>query len=130
MVYGRMLEIRIWIYQPFIFYAIHSQPNAPGRSLALPFVEKGLRCSIRNLNKQLIRHRHHGTWYGLRAGAAAMLSIIGAVKCGTLPVPQEWQSALRAGISTLRHWEDEVVGLTATVEVIEGYLYQLPEYSG
>lgn len=122
MVWGRALEIKAWIYRPFLFYAIHSPQHAPGRKLALAFVDKAMSCSFQLLNKHSVFHRHHGTWYGLRETVSGALLLLGAVRCGTLSVPAQWRDVVKTGILKLRLWEDEVPGLKRAVEVLEDCL--------
>lgn len=121
MVWGRALEIKAWIYRPFLYYAMHSPQHAPGRSLALPFVDNCFTCSYQVLSKHSIFHRHHGTWYGLRQTVTAALLLLGAAKCGTLNVPADWRVVVQTGMSRMRFWEDEVPGVTRALGIVEDY---------
>lgn len=122
MVWGRALEIKSWIYRPFLFYAIHSPVHAPGRSIALPFVDKALNCSLQLLSRHSVFHRHHGTWYGLRQTVTGALLLIGAVRCATVIVPPGWRDAVQTGMSRLQYWEDEVSGVARALGVVGDYL--------
>lgn len=125
MVWGRALEIKAWIYRPFLFYAVHSSTDDPGRRIAAPFVAKALNCSYHLLSKRSISHRHHGTWYELRQAVSGVLLLVGAAKCGTLGLPPEWPSAVQAGMARLRYWEHEVPGVTRALGVLERFLKQV-----
>lgn len=122
MVWGRALEIKTWIYRPFLFYAIHTPQHAPSRSIALQFVDKALTSSFHLLGKHSIFHRHHGTWYGLRQTVTGALLLLGAVRCGTLNVPAEWRAVVQTGMSRMRFWEDQVPGVSRAFKVVEDYL--------
>ncbi|KAJ5371235.1 uncharacterized protein N7496_007327 [Penicillium cataractarum] len=130
MVHGRATEIRTWIYRPFVYYAIHNPADAPCRELVQPFVEKGLLCSIETLGDHLALHRHHGTWYALRSDVAASLSVIGAVRCGTIQVPPKWKNAVETGLARMKFWEGEVPGLSRSIELVEDHLTQLLDAQG
>ena len=125
MVWGRALEIKAWIYRPFLFYAVHSSPDDQGRRIAAPFVAKALTCSFQLLSKRSIFHRHHGTWYELRQTVSGALLLVGSAKCGTLSLPPEWRSAVQAGMARLRYWEHEVPGVNRALGVLEHLLQQV-----
>lgn len=120
---GRVLEIKAWLYRPFLYYAIHNSPNTPQRSMALPFVEKALFYNFLIVQEDHTRHRHHGTWYSTRAKTSAILCILGAVRCGTISVAAGWEDVVRSGISGFRYWESEAPGLSRSIQVLENLLH-------
>ncbi|KAF4976381.1 hypothetical protein FZEAL_6942 [Fusarium zealandicum] len=122
MIRARVLEIRLWVYRPFLYYAIHNPPDGPFQSLLRPFVEKALMYTFRILNDCPTRHRHHGVWFSIRTGISAALSILAAGRCGNLPLPVGWTGIVRATITKLEYWEAEAPGLSQALEVLNAYL--------
>ncbi|KAH7155913.1 hypothetical protein EDB81DRAFT_785776 [Dactylonectria macrodidyma] len=122
MVYGRALDIKSWVYRPLLYYLIHSPPNAPCRALVLPYLDKIFSNCKMILLAQSVPHRHHGTWYATRGCAAAALSILGAVRCGTIHVPAGWERDVHAAMANLRYWEDECPGVHRSLEALEGIM--------
>jgi hypothetical protein len=107
MVRGRTIDIKSWLYSPFLYYAIHNPPDDRYQKLIQPFVQKALEFLTSMIWSLKVRHRHHGTWYGVRNGTTAALSLIAAVKCGHIDVPDEWKDIVKAQIEALRYWEGE-----------------------
>jgi hypothetical protein len=120
---GRLLELKAWLYRPFLHYAIHNPQDTHRRRLALPFVERALFYSFLIVQEDHTRHRHHGTWYSTRAKTSAMLCILGAVRCGTITVPGDWPDIVLSGISNLKYWELEAPGLQRSIQVLENLLH-------
>jgi hypothetical protein len=58
----RVLEIRTWIFRPFLYYAIHHPLDDPYRPLVQPFVDDALETARILILSQVHKHRHHGTW--------------------------------------------------------------------
>ena len=110
---NRLLEMRSWLYQPFLYYLIHGEdstltlhynPFYPPRSVvsstdrARPtltsediaalsqFVRSGIECNLKILDVRSLRHRHHGLWYDLRSLMCASLVLLAVVKSGH----EEW----------------------------------------
>lgn len=119
---GRLLELKAWLYRPFLYHAIHSTPETPSRVTTLPFAEKSLFYNFLIAQEDHTRHRHHGTWYSLRAKTTAMLCILGAVRCGNISVPAGWAEVVRSGISNFKYWESEAPGLSRSIQVLENLL--------
>ncbi|KAM5344153.1 hypothetical protein ACJ41O_012690 [Fusarium nematophilum] len=119
---GRVLEIKMWIYTPFLYYAIHAPPDAPYRDIIQPFVDKGIAYNFLMLRGEPNTHRHHGTWYAVRAAASSCLFILGAVRCGTISVPVDWMQDIRQTVSRMRYWAAEGPGVSRAIEVVESYL--------
>ncbi|PVH72481.1 hypothetical protein DL98DRAFT_470364 [Cadophora sp. DSE1049] len=118
MIRARVLEIVSCIFRPFLFYAIHSQPLESQESLLHPFVEQALQNSMRLIETNSIRHRHHGVWYTCRVSVSAALSILAAAKSSRISLPQGWQSAVQLAIETLLFWENDGPGDLRVARVI------------
>ncbi|KAH8901557.1 hypothetical protein GQ53DRAFT_707923 [Thozetella sp. PMI_491] len=125
MVQARVLELRTWMYRPFLYYAIHSPRDAPNRNVSQSWEDKAVLCCFRGLRAWPILHRHHGTWYSLRATASVALCVLGAAKCGTISLPHDWRETMTACIDRLRFWEDEGPAMSRTIQVLESYLYEM-----
>jgi len=106
---GRALEIYTWLFRPFLYYAIHHPANDPHRAIVQGFVDSALKTARATIGEGIIhhRHRHHGTWFHLRNGTSAALSMIAAQKCGHIELPQDWREIIRTQISVLQFWEKE-----------------------
>ncbi|KAI9038749.1 uncharacterized protein KD926_010484 [Aspergillus affinis] len=118
----RVLEIKTWIYAPFLHYAIHSPPGAPYRDIIQPLVEKSVAYSFYMMRDKPNWHRHHGSWYMIRSIASSCLLILGAIRCCTIPVPGEWREEIRAAIRRMQYWAAEGPGIYRAIEVLETYL--------
>lgn len=116
---NRFLEIRLWLYQPFLFFAVHrvstdptpvSLTNEESR-LVQGFVESGLNCSMKILQARCLRHRHHGIWFDLRALVTASLVFIAMARSGNLDHqtihPEGLRSHLAPTLEALTYWEEE-----------------------
>ena len=99
---NRLLEMRSWLYQPFLYHFIHHEitPQLCSReqfvlttqreqglsvedSIALyHFISSGIECNLKILDVRSLRHRHHGLWYDLRSLMTASLIMLGVVKGG------------------------------------------------
>ncbi|KAL1847834.1 hypothetical protein VTK73DRAFT_10255 [Phialemonium thermophilum] len=119
---GRVLEIRRFIYAPFLRHAIHAPPDDPYRETVRPFVDKALACSFLSIRGEPKRHRHHGTWYNIRNVAVCCLFIIGAARSGTIPLGGDWKEPVRSAVKRMRYWVREGPGVGRCIEVIESYL--------
>ncbi|KAH6879479.1 hypothetical protein B0T10DRAFT_520121 [Thelonectria olida] len=119
---GRVLEIRMWICAPFLYCAIHSHLDAHQRKLIQPFVDKAISHSLLMMRGEPMRHRHHGTWYGIRDAATSCLNVIGAVRCGMISVPDGWKENMRRTITRMQYWAAEGPGVSRAIEVVESYL--------
>ena len=104
----RMLEIRSWIFRPFLFYAVHALPQDMHQAVLKPLVDQSMHASVRLIEANSLRHRHHGTWYTLRLSITSALSIFAAAKRDL--APESWQSSLELAIETLLYWEREAPG--------------------
>ncbi len=90
---NRLLEMKSWLYQPFLYYAIHRPSRSigelsPDQEMALQtLVASGIECNIKTLEDRSLHHRHHGIWYDVRALIAATLILIAAAKSGNVKIP-------------------------------------------
>ena len=102
---NRLLEMRSWLYQPFLYYLVHATPQRPLSEFAAnspisthaptepPFISessnvlwslimRGIDCNMTILETRSLPHRHHGLWYDLRAIMCASLILLAIVKSG------------------------------------------------
>lgn len=104
---NRLLEMRSWLYQPFLYYLVHVRPPIPACVLARghflhhdsngpsssetinqhdelfwTFVTKAIDCSLMMLETRSIPHRHHGLWFDLRALVCSTLLLTAVFKSG------------------------------------------------
>jgi len=93
MVRGRLIEIKSWIFRPFLFYAIHHRPSDPYHLLIQQYVEKSVETAILNVGGILAapRHRHHGTWYSMRNASASAFILVAAAKSGWIKIEDGWE---------------------------------------
>lgn len=86
---NRFLEIRLWLYQPFLFFAAHrygTDTNPASLTddefrIVQGFVDSVLDCCMKILQARCLRHRHHGIWFDLRALVTASLVFIALPRC-------------------------------------------------
>ena len=109
MLRARMLEIRSWIFRPFLFYAVHHSPADTQQAILLPWVEQALHNSVLLIETSSLRHRHHGVWYTNRVSANSALTILLAAK-RNLELPNGWRNAVQLAVETLFYWEAEGPG--------------------
>lgn len=103
---NRLLEMRSWLYQPFLYYLIHAKPQrVPSQPLASPvlassnrsaslapepagvlwnLILRGIECNLTILETRSVPHRHHGLWYDLRAIMCASLILLAIVRSGNI----------------------------------------------
>ncbi|KAK3109844.1 hypothetical protein LTR53_016470 [Teratosphaeriaceae sp. CCFEE 6253] len=108
---NRLLEVRSWLYQPFLYWLIHRRPPPPGpgagprlddlpdreaftracaaeglgaedAGMLFQLVGSGLDCSLKILDMRSLRHRHHGLWYDMRSTMCAALILLAVVRSG------------------------------------------------
>ena len=103
---NRLLEMRSWLYQPFLYYLVHVGPSrlspqntaspvytgvdevAPGHlpteasEVLWTLIVRGIECNVTILETRSLPHRHHGLWYDLRAIMTASLILLAIVKSG------------------------------------------------
>lgn len=136
---NRFLEIRLWLYQPFLYFAAHypieatASPVTETASLALTpeeartvrgLVQSGLDCSMKILDARCLRHRHHGIWFDLRALVTASLIFIALAKGGNIDLPGidspgGIRSRLDRTLEALDYWEDEAPDIKKARRVLE-----------
>lgn len=131
MIRVRVLEIRGWIYRPFLYHAIHNRPHESQQSFLPPFVTQALEHCTLLIKTNSIRHRHHGIWYTCRVSAGAALSIVAAARCGNFPLPDDWQTTVQLAIETLIFWEKTGPGdLRVARAILEELLGHVTIWSG
>ncbi|KAJ4986958.1 2OG-Fe(II) oxygenase superfamily protein [Stagonosporopsis vannaccii] len=119
---AREHEIRVQVYQPFLYFAIHQLCSSSCGSTVLPLAEKALYYCFSVIEAFPARHRHHGTWYGIRFNISASFLILAAVKSQKLVVRSDWHCLMVSNVDRLAYWKDEAPGLSEAIEVIEYYL--------
>lgn len=122
---NRLLEMKAWLYQPFLYYAIHSPAlilDAPENQALRVLVDAAMECNHSIIQNRSIQHRHHGVWFDIRALVTAAVVLSAVIKSGTMKVPTDWEESFCTVIRTLRFWEDESPDLRKTRGIVEGLL--------
>jgi hypothetical protein len=122
MVRGRVFTIRLSLYQPFLYHAIHSLDNNPAWDMVLPLAEKALTYAFYMMQSAPGLHRHHGTWLGIRTVITAILFVFAAVRCDAIFVRSDWQEVACSCIDRLGYWKEEAPGVSQAIEMLESYL--------
>ena len=124
MIQGRIFECKIWLYRPFLYYAIHSPVYSPNWNLALPFVDKALSTCFRAVAEGTSQHRHHGTFFAIRCPVAQSLCLIAASRSEAVRerLQPDWREQIEAFIQRSRYWEAECPGVTESIELLRGQL--------
>ncbi|KAK5697751.1 hypothetical protein LTR17_023838 [Elasticomyces elasticus] len=106
---NRLLEVRSWLYQPFIYWLVHSRTACATLSVMANesdsfdrfvrvaagdgidnesatalyhLIVSGIECNLKILDMRSLRHRHHGLWYDLRSTMCAALLLLTILKSG------------------------------------------------
>jgi hypothetical protein len=124
MLNGRLVDIKAWLYLPFIYYAVHHPPEDRYQVLIQPLVEKGLVCNF-SFFENFVNHRHHGTWFFGRCITAAALTVIAVVKCGHIDVPARWSESIAAGLTQIELWDDEAPDIRKSRMVVREILNEM-----
>ncbi|QMW45584.1 hypothetical protein G4B11_009039 [Aspergillus flavus] len=141
---NRLLEIRLWLYQPFLYFVIHNPVDTgqearrtrsssfTGEELATIaiLVQSGMHCALKILEARCLRHRHHGIWFDLRALVTSSLIVIAAIKSGNLDVPgidspMELKSHFEGTLQALNYWEDEAPDIKKARCILAGLLTEM-----
>lgn len=89
------------------------------------FVDKAVDLCFQGIERGVSRHRHHGTWFGIRMITASALCILAAKKSGRVEVPPMWREHLNSLVEHLRYWEEEALDVSQVIETLET-LAQMP----
>lgn len=121
----RALEIKSWLYRPFLYYAAHYALTTDLQNRIKPYVQKAVDCCIYAIQGRGTRHRHHGTWYSGRAVLSAALLLIAAVKAQlSVKWHVNWRTVIRQAISVMKFWAVESVdfarGKALLEELVDG----------
>lgn len=125
---NRLLEMRSWLYQPFLYHAIHADTQTAHvreNPVLQSLVEAAMDCHLETVQKRSFRHRHHGIWFDIRAIVSAAFSVIAAAKSGKVTVREEWGGHIAHIISTLAFWEGESPDLVRTRQVLERLFHEV-----
>lgn len=98
---NRLLEMRHWLYQPFLYYLVHAKPALPQSlqnlggdpgTLGSPddsthqkfwaMIARSIDCNLAILDTRTLPHRHHGLWFDLRNIICASIILLALVKSG------------------------------------------------
>jgi hypothetical protein len=102
---ARFLELRSWLYRPFVYFAIHHRAEHDKLPEAKSFVEKAIECCFHMVQSKPTKHRHHGSWFAGRNVLSAALQILAAVKAGEIvDYLVDWPDLIDQAISSLDHW--------------------------
>lgn len=129
---NRLLEMRHWLYQPFLYYLVHFRPSVPAVTqqdgigsplevLAMspessrdnrlgtlwPLIARAIDCNLTILDTRSVPHRHHGLWYDLRAITCSTLLILATVKAGYIELIPGGRETLVGTMSGPRESPDE-----------------------
>ena len=122
---NRLLEMKAWLYQPFLYYAIHTPTlvlDAPENQALQRLVDAAMECNHTVIQNRSVRHRHHGIWFDIRALVSAVVILSAVIKCRTVSVPEDWENSFEVTIKTLQFWENESPDLPGTRRVLESLL--------
>ena len=120
--WNRLLELRFWLFQPFLYHAIHCDPQSVEAHCTLDLeslVDAAMECNAETVRVRTLRHRHHGIWFDIRAIVTASFSVIAAAKSGRVNVKPEWEDRIEQVIATLAFWEAESPDLVKSRRVLE-----------
>ncbi|GLA90175.1 hypothetical protein AtubIFM56815_005738 [Aspergillus tubingensis] len=118
---ARVLQLRSWLYRPFVYYAIHHDDGQINENEeAMKFMRKAIGCSFHIINSKATQHRHHGTWFVARGVLSSALIIIAAVKAdkGLVDYLADWPDLLDQAIRSLTHWASEARDLAYAAVVL------------
>jgi hypothetical protein len=126
MVRSRLLEMRTWIYQPFLYHAIHNASESLIPEMVMPLAKKALHASFQFIKDEPIPYRHHGAWLGIRTSIAASFQILATAQSESIPLRFDWKDLVRDYIDRLNYWKEEISWIPYAIEIIESYV-QGPE---
>lgn len=130
--WNRLLEMRSWLYQPFLYHAIHADTQTASireNPTLQSLVQAAMDCHLETVQKRSFRHRHHGLWFDIRALASAAFSVIAAAKSGKVTVRGEWTGHISRVIETLAFWESESPDLVRTRHVLERLFLEVRDFN-
>ncbi|RGP77786.1 hypothetical protein FLONG3_4080 [Fusarium longipes] len=124
---GHLVNFFERLYWPFVmahFAAVEGGITTP--IPGIQFVKKGLEYHLLNVdvNEAGFLHRHHGTWFMIRALVRSATVLLAARRLGC-EVPSGWRVSCERIIQVLRAWEDDVQGLPNHRNFLEEVLYVL-----
>ncbi|KAI2843866.1 transcriptional regulator family: Fungal Specific TF [Aspergillus niger] len=118
---ARVLQLRSWLYRPFVYYAIHHNSGQSNEDEeAKRFMRKAIECSFHLISSKATQHRHQGTWFVARGVLSSALLIIAAIKAdkGLVDYLADWPDLLDQAIRSLSHWASEARDLAYAVVVL------------
>ena len=129
---NRLLEMRHWLYQPFLYYLVHQKPAIPPdvgsitdpsdkNQIFWALIARAIDCNLSILETRTLPHRHHGLWFDLRNTLTCSLILLAVVKAGYEVLIPGGRSTLVGNVnSSLRnpshsHSEDMVTNPRTTL---------------
>lgn len=135
MTQGRSIIIRLLLYRPFLYYTVHSRHQMDSETSARvdSLAQKALDVCIEYHSSTVMRHRHHGTWYGLRGAFATGLMLVAAKVSGIItwrswspdsenPIENQYGHAVQMCLETLRYWESESTDCARSRDILENLI--------
>lgn len=126
--WNRLLEMKSWLYQPFLYYAIHCNETQAAEvrdnMILQSLISSAMEVNISTVEMRSLRHRHHGIWFDIRSIVTASFEVIAAAKSGKVKVEPEWEDRIRLVIANLAFWEDESADVPKTRQVLENLLLE------
>ena len=122
---NRLLEMKAWLYRPFLYYAIHTPTlalDAPDNQALRRFVDAAMDCNHSIIQNRSVRHRHHGIWFDIRALVTAAVVLTAVIKSRTVNVPSNWENSFQIIINNIQFWEEESPDLPKTKSIVEELL--------
>ncbi|CAF3565416.1 unnamed protein product [Fusarium graminearum] len=124
---GHLVNFLERLYWPFVMAhlaALEGEMSTPVPGLQ--YVNKGLEYHVLNVdvNQAGFLHRHHGTWFMIRALVRSATVLLAARLLGSV-MPNGWREACERIMQVLRAWEDDVAGLSHHRIFLEEVLHKL-----
>ncbi|KAF5024666.1 hypothetical protein F66182_3288 [Fusarium sp. NRRL 66182] len=124
---GHVVNFFECIYWPFVM--AHLAAVERGCPIPIPgrqYADKGLEYHVLRveINEAGFLHRHHGTWFMIRACIRSATVLLGARLLGSA-MPRGWEDAIQRIMQLLWSWEDEIPGLSNHRTFLQGILLGL-----
>ena len=127
---NRILEIQAWLYQPFLYFALHKSSSSIPNSIQHQnvtqddevlrgLIRAGMDTHLRIIQFRTVQHRHHGLWFDLRAITSSAIFLCGCLISGNILLPEDWEERFESILRQLRFWEVESPDLVRTRGVLE-----------
>lgn len=111
MLRGRYLETLGRLYRPFLYLALHQSHDVGDQHRIQEWADKAITVAYSSLRYGCSKHRHHGSWYGMRQTFGTGMVLLAAAESGRFSLPSGWFERVETMISILRYWEEEAPDL-------------------